>query len=115
MSALPNIETIQTQELQELALLHRSSATNLMATIRLVAPSAFEAGASKPDQQLLSQLDSSILSMVSCLVELQLFHLQRAAVLSTTSRRRQQQGEGIVRISCDSNCSSKVLGPSTGP
>jgi hypothetical protein len=115
VSALPSIDAIQTQDLQDLALLHRSSAANLMATIRLLVPSAFEAGASKPDQLLLSQLDSSVLSMVSCLVELQLFHLQRAAVLSATSRRRQQQGDSSMRISCDSDCSSKVLGPLTGP
>lgn len=87
-NSLPAVEQLETQQLPVLAQLHVSSATNLMATARILAPSAFPEGASSPDEHMLSQLDEPLLEVVCSLIDLQLFHLQRAALLSATSRRR---------------------------
>jgi hypothetical protein len=59
-----------------------------MATARILAPSAFPEGASSPDEQMLSQLGEPVLEVVCSLIDLQLFHLQRAALLAATGRRR---------------------------
>jgi hypothetical protein len=108
MSTLPVIEDLETQHLPQLAQLHLSSAASLMATVKLLAPTAFAAGASSPDELLLSKLDSSLLNMVSCLIELQLFHLQRASKLATSSRRRMQLVQALAGSqTCNSTpCSS---------
>lgn len=106
MSTLPNVDDLDTQQLPTLAQLHLSSASSLMATVKLLAPSAFPAEADSPDEDLLSYLDSSLLSMVSCLIELQLFHLQRAAHLSATSRRRAKLAQALV-VSGSCNSSGK--------
>lgn len=78
---LPAIAAHDTKDTPLLAQLHLSSASNLMKTIRILAPSAFPTGCTSPDQALLLQLGDSQLQVVTCLIELQLFHLQRAAAL----------------------------------
>jgi hypothetical protein len=52
-----------------------------------VAPAAFVSGAATPDQTLLLQLEGPALQLVSSLIELQLYHLQRAAVLVAHARQ----------------------------
>lgn len=63
----------------------------MMATVRLLAPGAFRDGSNTPDEEMLDKLDSSRLGMVSCLISLQMFHLQRAAALSRHCRMRLRQ------------------------
>jgi hypothetical protein len=77
-----------------LAKLHLSSAHNLMATLRLLAPSAFAGGAAHPDLSALDDADGSLLAMASTLIELQLFHLTRAATLTAHTRVRLAQRVG---------------------
>jgi hypothetical protein len=90
-----------------LAKLHLSSAHNLMATLRLLAPSAFAGGAAHPDLSALDDADGSLLAMVSTLIELQLFHLTRAATLTAHSRvRLQLQRSAAVRRASAASCSS---------
>lgn len=52
-----------------------------------VAPSAFVNGAAAPDQVLLLQQEEPALQLVSCLIELQLYHLQRARALVAHARQ----------------------------
>lgn len=109
MNSLPSVEELETGQLPQLAQLHLSSAASLMTTIRLLAPSAFAEGASSPDEQLLSLLDCSLLNMVSCLIDLQLFHLQRAALLAARSRRCSKQTRNVSSLgrSCSTGYCSK--------
>lgn len=100
MSSLPAVEDLEKDQLPALSRLHLSSASNLMATIKLLAPRAFAEGASSPDELLLAQLDGNLLDMVSCLVELQLFHLQRAALLAAHSRRHMKHACHMHSSSC---------------
>ncbi len=88
VNSLPNVDQLTTSQIPELEQLHLSSANNLMATIRILAPSAFAEGASSPDEERLSNLADDVLDAVYCLIDLQLFHLQRAALLAATIRRR---------------------------
>jgi hypothetical protein len=53
----------------------------MMQTIRLVAPWLFVNGSASPDSALLLELEGGQLELVTCLIELQLFHLRRAAAL----------------------------------
>lgn len=105
-AVLPDPCSLTSQELPELAKLHLSSAHNLMATMRLVAPAAFTKG-SQPDLAALDQLEGGVLTMVSTLIELQLFHLQRAAALTAHRRERlwlaQQASQGATAWSASSS------------
>lgn len=80
--SLPALQDLKPDDAPHLAQLHLSSASNMMKTLRLVAPSVFvNRSAVVPDHALLLQLEGSQLQMVTCLIDLQLFHLQRAAAL----------------------------------
>lgn len=109
--ALPDPCSFSSVELPELAKLHVSSAHNLMATLRLLAPAAFARGVSQqPDLSALDDADSSLLGMAANLVELQLFHLQRAATLTAAARKRLAQRHAGTQlhawVSDASSCSS---------
>jgi hypothetical protein len=96
MQVLPDPSSFSSVDLPVLTKLHLSSAHNLMATLKLLAPAAFAAGSSQPDLNALDEADSSLLGMAATLIELQLFHLQRAAALTATTRKRlTQHGDGV--------------------
>jgi hypothetical protein len=88
---LPDPSSFSAGDLPVLAKLHLSSAHNLMATLKLLAPAAFASGSSQPDLNALDDADSSLLGMAATLIELQLFHLQRAAALTAATRKRLAQ------------------------
>lgn len=67
---LPALQDLDVKETPHLAQLHLSSASNMMQTIRLVAPSAFVNGSASPDHALLLELEGSQLQLVTCLIEL---------------------------------------------
>jgi hypothetical protein len=111
---LPDPSSFSSCDLPVLAKLHLSSAHNLMATLKLLAPAAFAGGSSQPDLSALDDADSSLLGMAATLIELQLFHLQRAAAL-TASRKRiaQQRCADRLAAAVGSSCSSSGVGSST--
>ena len=80
-----------------------------MATLRLLAPSAFAGGAAHPDLSALDDADGSLLAMASTLIELQLFHLTRAATLTAHSRRRLAQRASADCSSMHSSCTEVGL------
>lgn len=59
-----------------------------MATLKMLAPEAFAADPMHPDLSALDDMDPSLLAMAQTLIELQLFHLKRAATLTAHSRHR---------------------------
>jgi hypothetical protein len=86
--SLPALHDLKPDDAPHLAQLHLSSASNMMKTLRLVAPSIFvNASAAVPDHTLLLQLEGSQLQLVTCLIDVQLFHLQRAAALVAHARQ----------------------------
>lgn len=85
---LPDPTTLSSAELHVLAQLHLSSAHNLMTTLKLLSPAAFAAGSSYPDLSVLDDADNGMFSMASTLIDMQLFHLTRAAMLVAHSRQR---------------------------
>jgi hypothetical protein len=72
-----------------------------MATLKLLAPEAFAAAPLHPDLSALDDMEPSLLAMASTLIELQLFHLKRAAVLTAHSRHRMaQRAAGMSASTC---------------
>jgi hypothetical protein len=60
-----------------------------MTALRLMAPAAFDpADAEYPNVAALDTADSELLSMVSAVVEMQLFHLSRAGQLVAVTKQR---------------------------
>lgn len=110
---LPQPVAFTGPELHELAKLHLSSAGNLMTTMRLVAPAAFTKDASHPDLSALNDLEGGVIGVVSILIELQLFHLRRAAVLTAHHRWRLTQRPSERAVSTDSGSSSSSAGDTT--
>lgn len=85
---LPQIDDLNARELPGLAKLHLGSSANLMKTFRLLAPSVFNDNSTLPDASLFLQLEGSDLEVVTVLIELQLFHLQRASALIAHAKQR---------------------------
>jgi hypothetical protein len=82
LDSLPSVEELAHLELADLARLHMSSATNLRHTMHLLAPDVFTGTSGiHPDNDTLSELDGAQSDTVAVLIELQLFHLQRASAL----------------------------------
>ena len=98
-AVLPDPACISSTELPELAKLHVSSSSSLMATLKLLAPAAFAADPLHPDLSALDDMDPSLLAMASTLIELQLFHLKRAATLTAHSRQRLAQRSTSTSVS----------------
>lgn len=85
---MPHPNAYKPKDLTHLSQLHLSSAKNLMTSMKLLAPAAFAAGTAHPNLTALEEAGSTAVThMVSVLVELQLFHLVRAAALSAHKRR----------------------------
>jgi hypothetical protein len=105
---LPDPASISSQELPELAKLHVSSSSNLMATLKLLAPEAFAADPLHPDLSALDDMEPSLLAMASTLIELQLFHLKRAAVLTAHSRHRVAKARAAAQCEASGPLSSRL-------
>jgi hypothetical protein len=108
-ASLPPVESLALGDLPVLAKLHLSSATSMMATILKLAPAAFgtSSGVSisaSTDIERLAELSTAEGALVAALIDLQLFHLKRAAALTAHSRQRLAQ-QHCSRSSCSSNSS----------
>ena len=88
MMLLPDPTTLSYQDLPDLAKLHVSSARNMMSTMRLLVPHAFTQDRDYPDLSALDSAAGCVLDMVAVLIDLQVFHLQRAQTLTAYSRHR---------------------------
>jgi len=86
--ALPCPAVVPTHELPALAHLHLSSASNLMATIKLLVPHAFNQDSAEPDMAVICSLTGTAESIVSRLMDLQLLQLVRAKQLTRHMRMR---------------------------
>lgn len=86
---LPDAVHYSPQEIQKLVSLHSSSARDLMTALRLMAPEAFDpANTEFPNVAALDTADGELMSMVSALIEMQLFHLSRAGQLLAVMKQR---------------------------
>jgi len=81
-----------------LAHLHLSSASNLMATIKLLVPHAFNQDSAEPDMAVICSLTGTAESMVSTLIELQLLLLTRAKEVTQQMRLRIAQRQQCAQL-----------------
>jgi hypothetical protein len=84
-----------------------------MATLKLLAPEAFAADPLHPDLSALDDMQPSVLAMASTLIELQLFHLKRAATLTAHSKHRLAQRQAGTSASTCSLISYSSMGGSS--
>jgi hypothetical protein len=84
-----------------------------MATLKLLAPEAFAADPMHPDLSALDDMEPSLLAMAQTLIELQLFHLKRAAALIAHSRARLAQRQAGMSASTCSLMSLNSMGSSS--
>jgi hypothetical protein len=111
-AVLPSLDPIPTQELPALAQLHLKSAGHLMATIKLLVPDAFKDSATEPNLAALLSVSGPAEGMISTLIELQLFHLNRAKDVTAHMRARiahrrstvQRQMQSLVTSTTSSGC-----------
>ena len=88
-ASLPHVEELEHRELCPLAELHMGSAANLMKTLKLQVPHAFDQGtATTLNRTLFLQLEGRELELASMLIDLQLFHMQRASQLVAQAKGR---------------------------
>jgi hypothetical protein len=121
-SSLPSLASVPTQELAPLAHLHLASSRHMMVTAKLLVPDAFQQGTAELNIGALLSVSGPTSEMLSTLIELQLFHLNRARDVTAAMRARiaakhqassmqqqqqqgqQQQGQSPVTCSSDSSC-----------
>lgn len=115
--SLPSLHSVPTPELAPLAHLHLASSRHMMVTARLIVPDAFQEGSAQPNIDALLSASSPTSEILSTLIELQLFHLNRARDVTAAMRARiaakhasssrQQQELGLnspVTCSSDGSC-----------
>lgn len=101
---LPAADHLAPVKAARLAHLHIGSASNLMRTMRLMAPHIFDNDSSPtPSYVLLLQLEGAQLQLVLSLIELQLFNLERAAALVLRAKDQALQGPQVSSSSCASS------------
>lgn len=86
--ALPPLHSMPSAELPALAQHHLGSSADLAATVRLIMPAAFKDGGLMPNIAALDDVDSSVLGLLTNVVELQLFHMLRAQAITREMRAR---------------------------
>ena len=85
---LPPVQDLELNDLPALAQLHMSSAANMMKTLRLLTPGVFTDDSDRPNEALFLQLEGEQLDVVTMLIDLQLFHMTRAAALVAAAKER---------------------------
>lgn len=112
--SLPSLHSVPTPELAPLALLHLASSRHMMVTARLLVPDAFQEGSAQPNIDALLSVSGPTSEILSTLIELQLFHLNRARDMTAAMQARiaakhassrQQQGPGHSPVTCSSDSS----------
>lgn len=120
--ALPALQTIPAHALSGLVDLHLRSSRDLIHTIKLIIPQAFSSGSASPDLWTLVPMHSSVLGLLSNVMLLQNFHLNRAVAITAemrlriSSKEQSQQGsstqggsmQGLVSSSSGSTDSSRA-------
>lgn len=86
-----------------------------MATLKLLAPAAFAKGGHYPDLCALEDAEEGLVTMVTILIDLQLFHLHRAAKLTAVRRSEllTSSSSNCTCITGHEHCSSDTASPST--
>lgn len=116
-AALPDLDPVPNHELPNLAHLHLDSAGQLMATLKLLVPEAFQGNSTEPSLNAILAVSGPAATMVSVLIDLQLFHLNRARDITAHMRARiaqkranvQQQMQNMVTVSSGSGSTDDDL------
>lgn len=112
--SLPSLHSVPTPELAPLAHLHLASSRHMMVTARLLVPDAFQEGSAQPNIDAVLSVSGPTSEILSTLIELQLFHLNRARDVTAVMRARiaakhassrQQQGPRYSPVTCSSDSS----------
>lgn len=126
--ALPPLGDMTREALPKLAELHLSSASSMAHAIKLLVPGAFVNNNNKdgggnstslsPNWQALCKEGEGVMSMVSSLIDLQLFHLLRAQAITAEMRfriaRRQLEGKQAAGAGAGVTTHKPCLCPTSG-